>query len=125
MWTQMVGRCTRPTHQSWHRYGGRGITVCDRWRDFAAFIEDVGDRPGGKYPSGYPEYTLDRIDNDGNYCPENCKWSTVVDQQANKQSCWTARDEYKIALETIIVECPGVAADIAREVLERVPVIDR
>jgi hypothetical protein len=75
----MKDRCYNHRHRSYHRYGGRGITVCDRWlvrgQGFWNFIEDMGNRPNG--------CSLDRIDNDGNYCPENCKWSTRKEQTSN------------------------------------------
>lgn len=60
-WQAMIKRCTNPQYIDWHRYGGRGITVCPEWRDFRNFLKDMGIRPAGK--------TLDRINNDGNYEP--------------------------------------------------------
>ncbi len=77
-WRSMRGRCFDKTRKGYENYGGRGIKVCDRWLDFSNFYTDMGTRPKGK--------TLDRIDNNGDYCPENCKWSTWKEQHANKRN---------------------------------------
>ena len=76
-WVSMNDRCRNPNHAAFHRYGGRGITVCERWlHDFEAFLADMGPRP--------PNYQINRIDNDGNYTPENCEWTDTKTQAANK-----------------------------------------
>lgn len=82
-WRSMIQRCTYPSQQSYPRYGGRGIRVCDRWRhSFAAFLEDMGERPEGM--------TLGRVDNDGHYEPDNCRWETSRQQASNKRQWGTA-----------------------------------
>jgi hypothetical protein len=77
-WYDMLGRCGDPEHPSWPRYGARGISVCQRWIDsFDAFLADMGPRPS-------PKHSIDRIDNDGNYEPSNCRWATDKEQRANQ-----------------------------------------
>lgn len=80
VWCRMINRCYRDKDERFKNYGGRGITVCDRWRQsFSHFLEDMGDRPG-------EGYSIDRINNDGNYCPENCHWILLKDQASNKSN---------------------------------------
>jgi len=78
-WCSMKNRCNCPSNPSYHRYGGRGIKVYDRWQSsFKNFFDDMGDIPS-------PLHSLDRIDNDKGYFPENCKWSTRQEQQLNME----------------------------------------
>lgn len=81
-WNQMHQRCKNPKSTHYHRYGGRGISVCERWNDFRNFLRDMGERPG-------KGFDLDRIDNDGNYEPGNCRWvshkENCLNQSRNKK----------------------------------------
>ena len=76
-WASMRLRCNCPTHPNYHRYGGRGISVCERWNSFDLFVEDMGPKPS-------PTHSIERVDNDGGYCPSNCVWATSQEQNKNK-----------------------------------------
>jgi hypothetical protein len=91
-WVNMVNRCYRPSSKSYPQYGGRGITVCDRWRyNFANFLADMGERPIG--------CTIGRKDHSGNYELANCKWSTKVEQTISRRDIkLTTFDVQKIRL---------------------------
>jgi hypothetical protein len=78
IWVHMIGRCNNPSNDCYYRYGGRGISVCDEWADFFIFNDWA-------YKNGYSDdLSIDRINNDGNYEPGNCRWATTKQQGRNK-----------------------------------------
>jgi hypothetical protein len=78
-WKKARARCQTPSDARYASYGGRGIRVCDRWQKYENFLADMGRRPS-------PLHSLDRIDNDGNYEPGNCRWATASEQQRNMRN---------------------------------------
>lgn len=96
-WLSMRYRCTNENSDNYHLYGGRGISICDRWNDFVNFLADMGERPPGT--------SLDRVDPDGNYTPSNCRWATPKQQARNRRN-------------SLLVEIDGVLislVDLAEE----------
>jgi hypothetical protein len=109
-------RCYKKDDVSYKNYGGRGIKVCDRWRDsFQNFIDDMGIRPKNQ--------DIDRKDNDGNYCPENCRWATKTTNARNKrnskwwwvdgiryESCYDAASKLQVTPVTVFAWCMGTSS---------------
>jgi len=78
IWASMIQRCKNKNNNQYNYYGGRGIKVCQRWLKFENFLKDMGEKP--------KEKSLDRINNNGNYCKKNCRWATIEQQVSNKRN---------------------------------------
>lgn len=90
-WASMITRCLCPSSSSYYKYGAKGIVICDRWRTFSNFLEDMGERPIGK--------TIDRIDNSKGYEPSNCRWATAQEQMRNQtKTRWITLNEETLPL---------------------------
>lgn len=93
-WIALRSRCSNKNNTHYHRYGGRGITVCDRWlNSYENFLSDMGRKPS-------PQHSIDRIDNDKGYSPDNCRWATRAEQSRNRSS--NHRIEFNGRNETIL-----------------------
>lgn len=82
VWSEMKRRCKNPNDPKYKYYGARGISVCASWDSFENFYRDMGERPT-------PKHSIDRINNDGNYEPENCRWATALEQRHNQRKSGT------------------------------------
>ena len=112
VWQAMRVRCFNPGCKAYKNYGGRGITVCDRWKDsFEAFYQDMGPKPS-------LDHEIDREDNDGNYEPGNCRWATRSNNSRNRRSCIWVMFEGKRRLLIELCEQFGVRSDTIRRRLK-------
>lgn len=99
IWRAMMGRCHCATNKDYMHYGGRGIFVDPVWHDFARFHADMGPRPG-------PEYSVDRIDNNAGYGPDNCQWATRKEQSRNSRQCVKV-----VRSDGVVYRCVSEAAE--------------
>lgn len=102
-WSNMRQRCRNPNATGFRRYGGRGITICERWDSFELFVADMGDKPT-------PAHTLDRKDNNGPYSPENCRWATHKEQARNVERNLIAVVDGKSYLAVELADVVGIAS---------------
>ncbi len=113
-WTHVIARCSNRNGTSWKNYGGRGITVCQRWRtSFEAFLADMGPKPSSRH-------SIERRDNDGNYEPSNCKWATMKEQRRNTRcNVWV---EYKSGETRLLMDVAaelGIHPDALKKRIDR------
>lgn len=101
-WLAMRERCRRESHEFFRLYGGRGITICEKWNDFEAFLADMGERP--------PGMCIERKDTNGNYEPENCRWATMKEQGNNRRNNRRLEIDGKIQTATAWSEKSGIDA---------------
>jgi predicted nucleic acid-binding Zn ribbon protein len=101
VWKTMRNRCKHPTHNRYASYGGRGIKVCEEWESFDTFWADMG----ATYSEGL---TLDRIDPDGDYCKENCRWISQKEQQRNRRNNAVVNSKYGVMTLAELAEVSGI-----------------
>lgn len=105
----MRNRCTSPLSPAWDNYGGRGITVCDRWlRSFEHFLEDMGRRPARGYE-------IDRIDNEGHYEPGNCRWTTQKENSRNRRSARLVEFRGRVMCLSAAAEEAGISYSVVQK----------
>lgn len=108
-WTAMKDRCCGVNHSAYESYHGRGITICERWiYSYENFLQDMGRKPD-------PKMSLDRIDNDGNYCPENCRWATIKQQNNNSRNCRIIEHKGEKMSTTQWAEAYGIGSRLLRD----------
>jgi hypothetical protein len=107
VWFQMIGRCTKTHYKSYPEYGGRGISVCRAWFSFENFVGDMGTAPLG--------LSIERINNDGNYEPNNCRWATMKEQSRNKRPRrYHRRPEHCVSTQLVSKGSEGAEITIER-----------
>lgn len=111
IWKTMHQRCTNANREEYKNYGGRGIVVCERWKSFESFLEDMGHPPKG--------LTLERQDNNGSYCKENCRWATRKDQLNNRRNNRTITAFGKTQSVTLWAQEKGIPVTTLRNRLFR------
>lgn len=111
-WYGMWHRCSNPSNPGWKHYGGRGIRVCGRWKKFETFLSDMGPKPT-------PKHSIDRIDNNGNYEPSNCRWATSIEQGRNRSNnlLLTYNGQTKTVMEW--AESTGMGVQLIKERINR------
>ena len=111
-WEQMIARCRNTNNERYADYGGRGITVCERWLKFENFLADMGERPS-------LSHSLDRVDVNGSYSPENCRWATRKQQQRNMRNSHFVEVNGQRVTVAEAVEITGIPNDVLRSRLRR------
>ena len=117
-WSNMKARCQNENHDSYKHYGGRGITVCERWQEYKKFFTDMGDSPTESHP-------IDRINNNGNYDPGNCRWATRKQQQNNRRNSHMLEFQGQRKTMAQWAECLGIRYQVIFTRIDRNWPVDR